>query len=175
MTDNRIIDIRTYFKSHRALDEQAAFGVWGGAGERSRFALPLWRSVYLVGGDWGGIVYLPDGEESEAGAMVSATPLAGSPFFILDLHSDPARTGALLPPYPEFRDRTAPSVISTPDGGLAILLGRHGGRWWFLLIQGEGGVEGPEGKDLETLLFLAGECAGLLFLRDLEKDPGPEG
>jgi hypothetical protein len=168
MTDDRVIDIRRYLGPEPARDEPGAFGVWGGVGERSRFALPVWRSIYLAGGDWGGIVYLPESDEpvGEAGE----TPPSGSLFFALDLQADPARTESPLLPYADFKGDLPPAIHRTPDAGLAVLLGNSRGRWWFLLIQGDGSATVPEGKDLETLLFLAGECSGLLFLHGLEED-----
>lgn len=167
MTDDRVIDIRRYLGPEPARDQPGAFGVWGGVGERSRFALPVWRSIYLAGGDWGGIVYLPEADEP---AEAAADTPSGSLFFALDLQADPARTEAHLLPYAAFRDDLPPAIHRTADGGLAVLLGTSRGRWWFLLIQGDGSVVVPEGKDMETLLFLAGECSGLLFLHGLEED-----
>jgi hypothetical protein len=47
-----------------------------------------------------------------------------------------------------------------------VYLGKRGERIWCLLAEG-GRREGPlDPKRREDILFMAGECAGLLFLRD---------
>ena len=44
-----------------------------------------------------------------------------------------------------------------------------------MVIAGDGRGEGMEASTRDDLLFLAGECAGLLFHRDLADEPGPGG
>ncbi len=58
MADDHVIDIRRFLGELPKKQDGAAFAVWGNGGERSRFALPLWRAIYLLGGNWGGIVSL---------------------------------------------------------------------------------------------------------------------
>ena len=41
MTDDRVIDIRRYLNHSGDVEGQGTFAVWGGDGERSRFALPI--------------------------------------------------------------------------------------------------------------------------------------
>ena len=60
MTDDGVVDIRGYLKSSPEGAGSGAFAVWGGDGERSRFALPVWRAIYLAGGDWGCLLYTSD-------------------------------------------------------------------------------------------------------------------
>ena len=52
------------------------------------------------------------------------------------------------------------------DTGVVVFLGGEGGKQWFLMVMGGEGDEPVAGRKREDLLFLAGECAGLLFLRD---------
>lgn len=165
MSDDRVIDIRRYLDQSSTVENQGAFAVWGGDGERSRFALPLWRAIYLAGGDWGGVVSL----ETEVAGWTTDPGLRSNPLFILDLKSDPARTEAALSSLLALEGETSPALSWTDEGGVAVLLGEEKGKSWFLLVQGQDTLRKPEGKELETFLFLAGECSGLLFLRELSE------
>jgi hypothetical protein len=163
MTDDRVIDIRRYLDRSGNVEGQGTFAVWGGGGERSRFALPIWRAVYLAGGDWGGIVSLS--RDRDGGAADDG--LGAVPHFILDLKTDPARNEIPLNSLLELEGGTSPAVSWTEEGGVAVLLGVEKGKSWFLQVQGGESLKKPEGSELETFLFVAGECSGLLFLRDL--------
>jgi len=153
-----IIDLED-FRGRRLLDRGTSFSVWGGDGERSRFALPIWRAIYLIGGERGGIVWLPE----DPGGFSTPTPL-----FVLDLAAEPARTdfdGTLMA---RLVRGEPPDVEDEHPAGVAIYLGKDGSRRWFLVVSGgEGQARELVGKSREDLLFLAGECSGLLFHRDL--------
>lgn len=152
--NDQIIDINRYL-NRSAEKGEGAFSVWGGKEDRARFALPIWRAVFLVGGDRGGIVYLPDGDTGNP-----------EPFFVLDMGQDPARRDFLPPPTSILHATDAPALARLPGGGVVVFLGGEGGKQWFLMVMG-GEEDGPlAGRKREDLLFLAGECAGLLFLRD---------
>jgi hypothetical protein len=157
MADDQVIDIKDYLARSFREKDLGVFAVWGGEGERSRFALPLWRAIFLVGGDWGGIVSLPKLErEGEA-----------SPLMVLDLKQDPARLVAPNGTLQALGNREAPSLAFRETEGLAVVLGEDADRRWYLQVAGGRVTVRPTGKDKETLLFLAGECAGLLFYREL--------
>lgn len=157
MVDDQVIDIRQHLARSFREKDLGVFAVWGGEGDRSRFALPLWRAMFLVGGDWGGIVSLPKlSPESEA-----------SPLMVLDLKVDPARLAVPKGSLQALGDRRAPSLAFREKDGVAVFLGEDEGRRWYLQVSGGRITAGPAGKDRETLLFLAGECAGLLFYREL--------
>lgn len=53
-----IIDLGEYLRRRDEAEKapRTAFAVWGGEGKRARFALPLWRIVYLAGGARGELV-----------------------------------------------------------------------------------------------------------------------
>ena len=157
MVDDHVIDIRRYLDQSPGSQDEGAFAVWGGGEERSRFALPLWRAIYLVGGDWGGIVSLS--KEDDADGI--------RPLFILDLKQDPARTHGPTGSPHQLRGEEAPALACSEDQELAVLLGEDDERWWFLQVVGGASGATLEGKCREKLLFLAGECAGLLFFREL--------
>lgn len=152
MSDDRIIDL-----SER-LEERAGeptFAMWGGEGERSRFALPVWRAIHLLRAERGGIVRTPtSGDRLE-------------PVFLLDLGREPPRkdfepaaSGAL-----EGRD---PPALEIRSGTAAVLLAGEREHRWFLLMAGdEVGVIEPSPGERDDLLFVAGECAGLLVHRGL--------
>ena len=93
-----------------------------------------------------------------------ATP---RPLFVLDLLREPARTESPIEPLRALTDRDVPSLAVASGGGTAVLLGDDAERWWFLRVLGGESDAMPKGKARETFLFLAGECSGLLFLREL--------
>ena len=157
MADGHVIDIRRYLGQLPDKQTESVFAVWGGGGDRSRFALPVWRAIYLVGGNWGGIVSQSRLNPEEV----------TSPLFVLDLKEDPARTSCPAEPRDLLAGEEAPAVVFTEGQELAVLLGEDEERRWFLQVSGGSPGSGPEGKARETLLFLAGECTGLLFFREL--------
>lgn len=162
-----VIDLTKYLERLPSGQEESGsargnFSVWGGEGERSRFALPIWRSIYLVGGGRGGLTWVPDGGSQEA----------LRPFFVLDLAAEPARTEFTLPADPADFEMGAPAILADADT-IAIYLGSQRGRNWFLVLDDRKAPAEPlEGRTREDLLFLAGECAGLLFFRELAEAGG---
>ncbi len=157
MTDVRIIDIQEYLSRSTGGRSPGVFSVWGGDGDRARFALPVWRAIYLLGGDWGGIVRLPRNPSDHPPEAL----------FVLDIRQDPARTRCPPESLRPLCGDTVPSVAVTVEGGVGVFLGTDDTSWWFLQIQGAREMGTPTDRDRETLLFLAGECAGLLFYREL--------
>lgn len=93
---------------------------------------------------------------------------------VLDLAKDPPRKDFQWPEALDPGER-APDLIEAPGYGLAIFLGVERDRRWYLLVQGsDGAILVPRGRDREDIMFLAGECAGLLFLRDFARRPQGE-
>lgn len=158
-----IIDLTQYLQRRRGPAEGrpgGAFALWGADDERSRFALPLWRAVYLARGKRGGIVWR---------SAEDAPGDAPRPFVVLDLQHDPAEL-AFDPGYLEGFEGTRAPVLREKDGGhLTVFLGESETGSWYLVVEGEEGAEALGGRDREDLLFLAGECAGLLFLRNFAR------
>ena len=153
--DEKIIDINPYLRGFAEGRAGKAFSVWGGDGLRARFALPVWRAIALLEGERGGIVLLPSSEDHPR------------PFFVLDLVGEPARSDCSLGSRGALREEEAPAIALHPEGEVAVFLGANQKGSWYLQVWG-GSTEKPlGGKDRETLLFLAGECAGLLFYREL--------
>lgn len=155
---DEIIDLTQYLNRDKNEEQpsRGAFALWGADGERSRFALPLWRIIYMAEGERGAIVW----------REVSADDVAHS-FLVLDLARDPARLevdGAAIP----LADDSDPPVLHDFGvRGVTIFLGSRGDRLWYLVVDGGDKRVGQlSAKRREDILFLAGECAGLLFLRD---------
>lgn len=158
--DDGIIDFTQYLERRRDAEGPrpgGAFALWGADGERSRFALPVWRVVYLAGGQRGGILRREEG----AGA-----PGALEPFVVLDLHRDPADLDFSPSLVDGLGAARAPALTEGEEGGLAILLGEDETSRWYLVVESDEPV-GLAAREREDILFLAGECAGLLFLRNL--------
>jgi len=161
-----IIDLTRYLDGgpHSPPEEEESrgfFSIWGGEGERSRFALPLWRSAYLVGGKRGAIIRI-DSTRSES----------PRPLFVLDLGAEPARIdfGHFEPPE-AARLSDAPLVQEEREHVL-VYLGTEEDESWFILLDGrDPDADAVKGKTREDLLFLAGECAGLIFYQKLAEDP----
>ena len=157
--DDDVIDLTQYLKRDtqpRDGDiERASFSVFGGDGNRSRFALPIWRSIYLVGGRRGGLVWVSRGGAPDPNAE-----------FVLDLGSDPARTDFTLPNAGAADSSEAPAIFEETDS-VAVFLGMREKKNWFLVLDDYGPSGVVAGYDRRDLFFLAGECAGLLFFREL--------
>jgi hypothetical protein len=152
---DKIIDITSYLdRGEKLAGAPAMMALWGVDGERSRFALPLWRIVHLARAERGVIFW----------RNRSGDP---RPFVAVDLSHDPARltidSGAL----PPCEDSTMAGLHDQGRDGLLVCLGARGDRSWYLVADGGTRREGAlEARTREDVLFLAGECAGLLFLRD---------
>ncbi|MDH3270700.1 MAG: hypothetical protein OEN56_05170 [Gemmatimonadota bacterium] len=164
---DEIIDITRYLKREPASDlPRGTMALWGAQGERSRLALPLWRIIYLAQAERALIAWSEEGRRDDV-----------TPFVILDIGSDPARQ-ALDPGFiPRFDPDEGPTLIDFEAEGLVVYLGSRAGRTWTLVVDGGSGREEALARPArEDILFLAGECAGLLFLRDLanEVDSDPE-
>lgn len=154
---DEIIDITRYLKREPASDlPRGTMALWGADGERSRFALPLWRIIYLAQGERAVISW---SEESSQDRL--------SPFVALDIAADPARKEVEGDRVPRFDADEGPSLIDFEEGGLVVYLGSRAARIWTLFVGGSDRTEPLTRSAREDILFLAGECAGLLFLRDL--------
>lgn len=163
---DEIIDITRYLKREPASDlPRGTMSLWGADGERSRFALPLWRIIYLAQGERGLIAWSEEGRADRA-----------TPFVVLDVAADPARCEVDVSMIPRFEPEESPSLIDFEGDGLVVFLGARGGRIWTLVVDGGAERTEPLSRSArEDILFLAGECAGLLFLRDLADDrPDPD-
>ena len=152
---DKIIDLSQFIGRHAGGDAAAGtLALWGADGERSRFALPLWRIVHLAGADRGVIFW-----RRMSGDQTSR------PFVVLDVAHDPARLDV-----PEAvsacQDHAAAELHDRGRDGLVVCLGTKHDRVWGLFA--EGGARRPPlpSREREDILFLAGECAGLLFLWD---------
>ena len=157
-----IIDIRRYLAEEEE-SAPGAFSLWGGEGERSRFALPLWRIIYLSGGDRGAILSLPGRPGAGPGPRRGLEPLV-----VLDLRKDPARLDFDAMLDPAATTEASPMLVDLIADGLLVSLGDSVGRRWFVVVDGIRERTVPvDGRTKEDILFLSGECAGLLFFRDL--------
>ena len=155
---DEIIDLTQYLdrESPKGESTRGAFALWGADGERSRFALPLWRTIYLAQGERGMIVWRDTSAEDVPHA-----------FLVLDLGEDPARVEVDREAVPLTEDGEPPALHDHGAQGVTIFLGSRGTRIWHLVVDGGDKRLGDlTAKTREDILFLAGECAGLLFLRD---------
>ena len=157
---NKIIDLTRYLKRDAETDlPRGSMALWGADGERSRFALPLWRIIYLAQAERGLIVWRsPKGDRAPV------------PFVALDLTHEPART-ELTSGLPWFGEDDEPALYERGSDGLVVHLGWRCGRTWSLVVDsGDAKATRLAARTREDILFLAGECAGLLFLRDFADD-----
>ena len=166
--DDGIIDLTQYMDRRPEAGEGrpgGAFALWGADDDRSRFALPLWRAVYLARGKRGAIVWR---------ATDDASGDKPRPFVVLDLQHDPAEL-RFSPAYLDgFEGSRAPVLREDEGGRLTVLLGEREGDMWYLVVEGEEGAQPLAGRDREDLLVLAGEGAGLLFLRNFAAEAEPD-
>ena len=97
------------------------------------------------------------------------------PLFVLDLASEPART-EFTPPSLEGLDATEPPTLLEQEGSVVVYLRSRDDRKWFLILDGRSPSEPLDSDAKEDLMFLAGECAGLLFFRQLaDTEENPNG
>lgn len=151
-----VIDLSDYID--RPDRTGTTFAIEGGDDDRSRLALPVWRALYLLDGDRGGIAWTP----AEEGRLRT--------LFVLDLATEPARTDFDASVVDPVADREPPAV-EIEEGRAVILLARDDeGRAWFLVVDGpDVGKQEHESRNREDLLFVAGECAGLVVYRKLHR------
>lgn len=154
--DEKIIDLTEYVD--RRSEPETTFAIAGGDDERSRLALPVWRALYLLDGERAGLTWTRGKDE----------PL--HTLFVLDLGAEPARTEFDFSMVAGLIDRDPPTV-EVGEGSAAIVLARdEEDRTWFLVVVGpDVGRSVPGSRDREDLLFVAGECAGLVIHRKLHR------
>jgi len=164
--DDQVIDLPSYVKRKEAeaSDAHSTFSFVGGEGERSRFALPLWRAAYLASGARAALVSL------SADVVAGASP--PEPLVVLDLREEPARMDFGAAALRGLAEATAPGTPSEGSEAVAVYLGQEDDRRWYLLIDDLEGASEMSGRARDDLLFLAGECSGLLFHRGLAADAG---
>lgn len=158
-----IIDFEEFARRRREEEEppRSTFAIWGGEGERTRFALPLWRAAGLAMGHRAVVAWEPAGAEAdELRALV-----------VLDLAVEPPRTAVPGDRVAGLRSASGPPALAVADDSVAVFLGEGRGRRWYLVVDDLEGAGGDEERSsalaADELFFLAGECAGLLFHRDL--------
>ena len=168
--DDRVIDLAAYLKRKQEEEEEGSegrsvFSFWGGDGERARFALPLWRAAYLGGGLRAALVWQRNGA-----AMEEPEGLV-----VLDLKEEPARLDFVPACVASVTNADAPGTYGGGPDGLAVYLGEGDGRRWYMVVDDfEERYQELTGRSQGDLLFLAGECAGLLFFRGLAGGPAEE-
>ena len=133
-------------------------------GARALFAPPLAGGLSGRRDSGGGLVWVPSGDER---------PARLRPFVVLDLSEEPARTRFAASLVHSMKDCAAPTLREGGDAGLTVYLGEQDGRCWYMVVDEIGdSAETLEGRVRDDILFLAGECAGLLFFRGFATDAG---
>lgn len=152
MSDDRVIDLSAYLRAREEEEADTPLSLAGTEGERRRYVLPLWRMAYLAQARWAGLVQV-DGSGRASRASV-----------VLDQGHDPARWAPPdgLPAVPA--ELPPPALELVGDGSLAMPLGSVSASVWWVLLCERRRVHMPEGDVREDLIFLAGECSGLLSL-----------
>lgn len=169
MADGKdIIDLQEWVRrkeEEASTSARTVFSLYGGEGERSRFALPLWRAAYLAGGFRAGVAWAKKGESAREGPVEA--------FVVLDLKSEPARLDYAPACLGSFEPTTAAGSLLDAEGAASVYLGETDERWWFMVVDDlEAAAGGMKAQEQRDLLFLAGECAGLLFHRGLAAGKG---
>ncbi len=153
MSDD-IIDLRAFLERRSEVAAPTGtMALWGADGERSRFALPLWRVVNITRAERGIIFWRR--------ASGDPTP---RPFVVLDVARDPARLDVMAE-RADFGADGSTQLFDRGDQGVLVRLGVKDDREWGLLADGRVRPRELSPRDREDVLFLSGECAGLLFLR----------
>jgi hypothetical protein len=153
MSDDRIIDLSAYLENRGEEFEDPPLALLGTEGDRRRFILPLWRVSYIAGAGWAGLVREDGPDQLEVVVVV-------------DQRRDPARPGSELGLPPLVEADQPPSVRMTEKGDLVVALGRgpRGRRWAIVLVERPDDAAPLDERAREDVLYLAGECAGLVEL-----------
>ncbi|MBT8405231.1 MAG: hypothetical protein KJP18_15310 [Gemmatimonadetes bacterium] len=155
MRDDTVIHLDDYRRS-TASDPRAGLSLAGAEGGRRHFTLPLWRMASATGADWAGLVrWTGDGPDAVT---------------VVDLDAGPARSEP-AEGLPRPTDAVPPDIRMV-GSQLTLALGRYGGDSWGVVL---GGAAVTLGSVRDQLLFLAGECAGLLALEAGTTVTSPEG
>lgn len=159
MSDD-VINLGDFLERRDAGAPAGTMALWGAEGERSRFALPLWRVVHIASAERG-VIFWQD-------ARTGSGP---QPFVALDVARDPARL-TLPADGIGLGEEGSSQLTDHGDAGLVVRLGTREGRAWGLLTDGRTERAHLSPREREDVLFLAGECAGLLFLRAFADEAG---
>ena len=168
--DDRVIDLAAYLKRKQEEEAEDAtsrsvFSFWGGDGERARFALPLWRAAYLGGGLRAALVWQRNG----------ATTDEPEGLVVLDLRKEPARVDFQPAAVASVSNADSAGTLGASSDGIAIYLGEEDARRWYMVVDDfDPAYSELSVRSQGDLLFLAGECAGLLFFRRLANGTGEE-
>lgn len=166
-SDDGVIDLASYLKRREEESSRTGttFSFWGGEGERSRFALPLWRAAYLVTGSRAGLL--------ELGTSAVVGEEQPDPLVVLDLREEDARLHFGAGSLTGLVGVNEPGALAVSEGSVAVYLGELQERRWYLVVDD---LDAPATqmtrRTRDDLLFLAGECAGLLFHRGLAAGTG---
>ncbi len=149
MRDDDVIDLGQYRAAQEAEEESMGLSLIGGEGCYRHFALPLWRMAALAAANWAGLI-----QTDSVGSTEAVT--------VVDLGGFNARPA---PPdgFPPIPDLDPPALIECPDGSLVLPVAHAWDRTWTVVLA----IRKPEvltRPEREDLLFLAGECSGLLLL-----------
>ena len=146
MANDDVIDLSRY-RRRQADRKDAGLSLLGAEGVYRHFALPLWRMASVAGATWAGLVRRL--EEGPAETLVA-----------VDLRPGGARRepeGGLT----EAPLQPPPHIVEDPDGRRTLAVSVDGRGQWYVVL-GEGTPSSLGARAREDLLFLAGECAGLL-------------
>lgn len=158
MGHDDVIDLDRYREESRG-GSGAGVSLHGADGEHRHFALPLWRMASVSGARWAGLVRHGGGDDPPV-AVTAVDLAAGGP--------REAPPGGL--PGPEVR--RPPHLAEHSDGRVVLPVGGFGGAAWSVVLGDRS--RGPLGPGIrEDLLFLAGECAGLLAVLGRGTGGGP--
>jgi hypothetical protein len=168
--DDRVIDLAAYLRRKQEEEAEDAtsrsvFSFWGGDGERARFALPLWRAAYLGGGLRAALVWQRNG----------ATTDEPEGLVVLDLRKEPARIDFQPAAVASVSNADSAGTLGATSDGIAVYLGEGDARRWYMVVDDfDPAFNELSVRSQGDLLFLAGECAGLLFFRGLANGTGDE-
>jgi len=153
MDDERIIDLTARLRARESEEGTASpLALRGTDGERRRYALPLWRMAHVAHARWAALVCVDSRDAPKA-------------VVILDLAEDPPRTEPEIGIPPLEPEATPPAILPCAGGGLVLPLGVGTDRIrWYAVMADRESTEQPVATHRDDLIFLAGECAGLLEL-----------
>lgn len=177
MSKSKVLTLR-HFRGRRLRRRDEALALHLADPHRTSVLDRLWSALEITAADRAAAVWV---DEYGPGLV--------HPHVVLDVGSDPPRLDFSLELVHRTWQQGVPGLVDIPDGdrstglrltagagsAFAVSLGSDGLRAWFVVVDSPSARPRLGADVVEELLFLSGECAGVLLHRDMDGAAGPGG
>ncbi|MGD2070895.1 MAG: tetratricopeptide repeat protein, partial [Gemmatimonadota bacterium] len=177
MLKSKVLTLR-HFRGRRSRRRAETFALHLPDLHRTNVLDHLWSALEITAADRAAAVWV---DEYGPGLV--------HPHVVLDVGCDPPRLDFSLELVHRTWQQGVPGLVDIPDGdrspgpglaagvgsAFAVSLGSDGLRAWFVVVDSPSARPRLAVDVVEELLFLSGECAGILLHRDMDGASGPDG